>query len=255
MKYKRILPCLDVLNGQVVKGVRFEGMRDIASPLALARAYDEAGADELVFYDIGASVQGRGMFLEMLREIADQVRVPLTAGGGIHTADDFARALDCGAAKVSINTGAIRNPALIDEAARRFGAARVVLSADIKRVDGQYRLFTRGGREDTGIDAIEWLTSGVARGAGELVVNSIDADGVRGGFDMPLLRAVCGAVDVPVVASGGAGRIEDFIALFTELPGVDAGLAASVFHDGVVEIPSLKRALAAAGIEIRRASC
>ena len=249
---KRIIPCLDVRDGRVVKGTNFEGLRDVSSPVELAKFYSRCGADELVFYDITASSDGRRIFTDILRETAENVFIPLTVGGGINTVDDFDRVLKCGADKVSVNSGAIRNPSLIYEAAKLYGNQCVVLSVDIKRVDGQFRVFAKGGREDTGIEAIEWIKRGVANGAGEIVVNSIDTDGVKGGFDLPMLKAVCEAVAVPVIASGGAGKIEDFITLFKTLPKVDAGLAASIFHFGEVEIFDLKEQMAKNSIPTRR---
>ena len=248
---KRIIPCLDVRDGKVVKGVNFEGLREIASPPELARRYSDEGADELVFYDITASFEGRKLFTEILKEVAANVFIPLTVGGGINTLDDFDRVLKCGADKVSVNSGAIRDPNLIDEAAKRYGDQCVVLSADIKLVDGRYTVFSKGGRENTGMEAISWLKEGESRGAGELVINSIDTDGVKGGFDLPLLKAVCEAVSIPVIASGGAGSIEDFIRLFKEVKDVDAGLAASIFHFRTVEIAELKRRLDQEGIPVR----
>ena len=248
---KRIIPCLDVRDGRVVKGVNFTGLSDVSSPVALAKYYSDVGADELVFYDITASFEGRKLFTEILKEVASTIFIPLTVGGGINTVDDFDRVLKCGADKVSVNSGAIKNPELINEAALRYGNQCVVLSADVKRVDGQFRLFARGGRDDTGIDAIEWIRSGVERGAGEVVLNSIDTDGVKNGFDLEMLAAVCEVVNVPVIASGGAGCVKDFIRLFKSQPKVDAGLAASVFHYGEIEIPQLKSALAEAGIPMR----
>lgn len=237
---KRIIPCLDVRDGKVVKGVNFEGLRDISSPVELAKYYSDNGADELVFYDITASSDGRKLFTDILCETAKNVFIPLTVGGGIETVADFDRVLKCGADKVSVNSGAIRNPDLISEAAKRYGDQCVVLSVDVKRVDGEFRVFAKGGRENTGLEAIEWIRRGVANGAGEIVVNSIDTDGVKGGFDLEMLDAVCQAVQVPVIASGGAGKIEDFITLFQTLPKVDAGLAASIFHFGEVKISELK---------------
>ncbi|MBQ4192762.1 MAG: imidazole glycerol phosphate synthase subunit HisF [Clostridia bacterium] len=248
---KRIIPCLDVKNGRVVKGVNFEGLGDVASPVELAKYYSAHGADELVFYDITASAEGRALFTDILTETARQVFIPLTVGGGINTTDDFDRVLKCGADKVSVNSGAIKNPALVKEAARLYGDQCVVLSVDVKRVDGVFRVFAKGGRENTGMEAIEWIRRCVADGAGEIVVNSIDTDGVKEGFDLEMLDAVCRAVSVPVIASGGAGRIEDFLTLFKTLPGVDAGLAASIFHFGEVDIRDLKRAMADAGIPAR----
>ncbi|MCF0122970.1 MAG: imidazole glycerol phosphate synthase subunit HisF [Ruminiclostridium sp.] len=248
---KRIIPCLDVRDGRVVKGVNFEGLNDVNSPVELADYYSRCGADELVFYDITASAEGRALFTEILRETASRVFIPLTVGGGINTVDDFDRVLKCGADKVSVNSGAIRNPNLIREAALRYGSQCVVLSADVKRVDGQFRVFARGGRDDTGMEAIGWIRRCVDLGAGEIVVNSIDTDGVKGGFDLEMLRAVCDVVKVPVIASGGAGSKEHFTQLFRELPGVDAGLAASIFHFGEVAIPDLKVDLRANGILVR----
>ncbi len=248
---KRIVPCLDVKDGRVVKGVNFQGLSDVSSPVELARYYSACGADELVFYDITASAEGRALFTDILAETASTVFIPLTVGGGINTVEDFDRVLKCGADKVSVNSGALRDPSLIRRAAQRYGDQCVVLSVDAKRVEGRFRVFAKGGREDTGLDAIQWIRSGVASGAGEIVLNSIDTDGVKGGFDLEMLQAVCEAVDVPVIASGGAGRIQDFIELFRALPKVDAGLAASIFHFGEVKIPDLKRALAAEGIPTR----
>ena len=248
---KRIVPCLDVKDGRVVKGVNFQGLSDVSSPVELARYYSACGADELVFYDITASAEGRALFTDILAETASTVFIPLTVGGGISTLEDFDRVLKCGADKVSVNSGALRDPSLIRRAAQRYGDQCVVLSVDAKRVEGRFRVFAKGGREDTGLDAIQWIRSGVASGAGEIVLNSIDTDGVKGGFDLEMLQAVCEVVDVPVIASGGAGRIQDFIELFRALPKVDAGLAASIFHFGEVKIPDLKRALAAEGIPTR----
>ena len=248
---KRIIPCLDVRDGRVVKGVNFEGLSDVSSPVTLAKYYSDCGADELVFYDITASAEGRALFTDILREVASTIFIPLTVGGGINSVADFDRVLQCGADKVSVNSGAIRNPSVIGEAAKKYGSQCVVLSVDIKRVDGSYHVFAKGGREDTGMDALEWVKRGVDNGAGEVVVNSIDTDGVRGGFDLPLLDEICKRVNVPVIASGGAGCVEDFITLFNTLPRVDAGLAASIFHFGQVKIPDLKRELAAVGIPMR----
>ena len=248
---KRIIPCLDVKNGRVVKGVNFAGLRDVASPVALAEHYSAAGADELVFYDITASAEGRALFTDILTETARRVFIPLTVGGGINSLEDFDRVLKCGADKVSVNSGAIRDPSLVERAARRYGSQCVVLSADIKRVDGSFRVFSHGSRVDTGMEAIGWIKRCVDMGAGEIVVNSIDTDGVKQGFDLEMLAAVCRAVDVPVIASGGAGCIEDFITLFRTVPRVDAGLAASIFHFGQVEIRELKKAMADAGIPAR----
>lgn len=249
---KRIIPCLDVRNGRVVKGVNFEGLADVARPLDLARRYSDSGADELVFYDITASAEGRALFTDALREVASQIFIPLTVGGGIRTLADFERVLACGADKVSVNSGAIAHPEIIGEAARRYGSQCVVLSVDAKRVDGSYHVFARGGREDTGMDALAWIRRGIDTGAGEIVLNSIDTDGVKCGFDLEMLAAVCDFAQVPVIASGGAGGIGDFVELFRAVPRVDAGLAASIFHFGEVEIPALKEALVGTGINVRR---
>ena len=248
---KRIIPCLDVRNGRVVKGTNFEGLRDVNDPVELGRFYSDCGADELVFYDITASAEGRALFTDILTEVARTIFIPLTVGGGINSLADFDRVLKCGADKVSVNSGAIRNPALVGDAARRYGDQCVVLSADIKRVDGRFHVFAKGGREDTGMEAIEWIRRCVGDGAGEVVVNSIDTDGVKGGFDLPMLKAVSDAVEVPVIASGGAGCAADFVELFQALPKVDAGLAASIFHFGEVKIPDLKRLLRENGISVR----
>ena len=248
---KRIIPCLDVRDGRVVKGVNFQKLGDVASPVELARFYSDNGADELVFYDITASAEGRKLFTDILCETAKSVFIPLTVGGGINTLEDFDRVLKCGADKVSVNSGAIRNPSLVEEAAKRYGDQCVVLSVDIKRVDGTFHVFAKGGREDTGMEAIAWIRRCVESGAGEVVVNSIDTDGVKKGFDLDMLQAVCNAVSVPVIASGGAGCIEDFITLFHQLPKVDAGLAASIFHFGEVAIKDLKTEMQLAGIPTR----
>ena len=249
---KRIIPCLDVKDGRVVKGVNFSRLADVSGPVELAEYYSRCGADELVFYDITASAEGRALFTDILRETASTVFIPLTVGGGVNTLADFDRVLKCGADKVSVNSGALKNPQLISDAARRYGSQCVVLSVDARRVDGAYRVFARGGREDTGRDALEWIRQGLELGAGELVLNSIDTDGVKRGFDLEMLEAVCRIADVPVIASGGAGCIQDFVTLFQTLPGVDAGLAASIFHFGQVEIPELKNALYENGIPVRR---
>ena len=248
---KRIIPCLDVKDGRVVKGVRFQGLGDVASPVELAEYYSAHGADELVFYDITASAEGRGLFTEILTETARRVFIPLTVGGGINTTDDFDRVLKCGADKVSVNSGAIRDPSLVGRAAKLYGDQCVVLSVDVKRAGGEFRIFAKGGREDTGMEAIEWIRRCVGDGAGEVVVNSMDTDGVKQGFDLELLEKVCAAVKVPVIASGGAGCIRDFITLFKTLPGVDAGLAASIFHFGETRIGDLKREMARNGIPAR----
>ena len=249
---KRIIPCLDVRDGEVVKGVNFKGLSRVSSPVDLARHYSECGADELVFYDITASFEGRRLFTDILKEVASTIFIPLTVGGGINTPADFDRVLKCGADKVSVNSGAIKNPGLIREAAEIYGSQCVVLSVDVKRVNGKFTVFAKGGRENTGIDAIEWIKHGEDAGAGEIVLNSIDTDGVKGGFDLPMLRAVTEVTSLPVIASGGAGSIDDFITLFKDNDKVDAGLAASIFHFGEVEIKDLKNTLADNGISVRK---
>ena len=249
---KRIIPCLDVRDGRVVKGVNFASLSDVNDPVELGRYYSQSGADELVFYDITASSEGRKLFTDVLRRVASTIFIPLTVGGGINTLEDFERVLTSGADKVSVNSGAIRSPQLIEDAARRYGDQCVVLSVDAKRVDGSYHVFAKGGREDTGMDALDWIRRGVSMGAGEIVLNSIDTDGVKQGFDLEMLGAVCSIVDVPVIASGGAGCMQDFVTLFRTLPKVDAGLAASIFHFGEVRIGDLKDELARNGINVRR---
>ncbi len=250
---KRIIPCLDVKNGRVVKGVNFADLNDVSSPVELGKYYSDCDADELVFYDITASSDSRQLFTDVLREVAQNVFIPLTVGGGINTVEDFDRVLKCGADKVSVNSGALKNPDLIRQAALKYGNQCVVLSVDVKRVDGEFRVFAKGGREDTGREAIGWIKQCVANGAGEVVVNSIDTDGVKQGFDLELLKKVCAAVNVPVIASGGAGCAEDFVKLFKEIPDIDAGLAASIFHFGEVKIPDLKQTLQQNGINVRGA--
>lgn len=248
---KRIIPCLDVRDGKVVKGINFEGVRDVEDPVKLAGIYNEMGADELVFYDITATNEGRKLFTDIVEQVANQVFIPLTVGGGINTLGDFDRVLKAGADKVSVNSGAIKNPELIREAALKYGSQCVVLSIDVKRVNGIFKVFLNGGRKETELEAVEWVKKGCQLGAGEIVINSIDTDGVKGGFDLELLETVSNVVNVPVVASGGAGKMEDFKILFEKLPKVDAGLAASIFHFGEVKIPDLKRYLKDQGIEIR----
>lgn len=248
---KRIIPCLDVRNGKVVKGKNFEGIRDISSPIEFAKYYSDNGADELVFYDITASYENRGLFTDILKEVASTIFIPLTVGGGINTLEDFDRVLKCGADKVSVNSGAIKNPDLIYQAAKRYGDQCVVISADVKRVDGVFRVFAKGGRENTGMEAVSWIKRCVDNGAGEVVLNSIDTDGVKNGFDLEMLKAVCDVVNVPVIASGGAGKAEDFVKLFKTLPKVDAGLAASIFHYKEVEIKDLKHLLKQNEISVR----
>lgn len=250
MLAKRIIPCLDVKDGRVVKGTNFEGLRDMAAPVDMAKFYNESGADELVFYDITASFEGRQLFSDILRRVASEIFIPLTVGGGIRSLDDFDRVLKSGADKVSVNSGAIADSSIISAAAKKYGDQCVVLSMDVKRVDGQFRVFAKGGRVDTGIDAIEWAIKGVRDGAGEIVLNSIDTDGVKNGFDLEMLDAVAAVVDVPIIASGGAGNMEHFAELFTH-PGIDAGLAASIFHSKQVDIKKLKNYLRANGVEMR----
>ena len=248
---KRIIPCLDIQDGRVVKGVNFEGIKDVEDPVTLAKFYNDSGADELVFYDITASFEGRSLFSGVLKDVASNIFIPLTVGGNINSLEDFDRVLKSGADKVSVNTGAIKNPELISLAAKKYGDQCVVLSMDVKRVDGKFMIFAKGGRENTGIDAIQWAKDCTMRGAGEIVVNSINTDGVKNGFDIEMLRAVCDVVSVPVIASGGAGTMEDFKNLFKQVPGVDAGLAASVFHFGEIKINDLKKYLISQGIEMR----
>ncbi len=247
---KRIIPCLDVRNGRVVKGVNFEGIQDVADPVELAHFYNDSGADELVFYDITASHEGRGLFTDVLTRVASEIFIPLTVGGGINTVDDFDRVLKCGADKVSVNSGAINNPELITQAAKKYGDQCVVLSMDIKRVNGEFHIFKNGGRIDTGIEAIQWAVDGESRGAGELVVNSIDTDGIKKGFDIEMLKAISERVSIPVIASGGAGKKEDFLHLFNENCS-DAGLAASIFHRKELSIKDLKNYLIENNIEMR----
>ena len=248
---KRIIPCLDVRDGRVVKGVNFEGLSDVSSPVELAKFYSDNGADELVFYDITASVEGRALFTDILKKVAETIFIPLTVGGGINTVDDFDRVLKFGADKVSVNSGALKNPNLIYEAAKKYGNQCVVISADVKREDGKFTVYAKGGSEKTDLEAVSWIKKCVDMGAGEVVLNSIDTDGVKGGFDLEMLDAVCNAVNVPVIASGGAGKKEDFVELFTKIPKADAGLAASIFHFKEVEIPDLKRTLKENGILVR----
>lgn len=251
MLTKRIIPCLDVRDGMVVKGKNFGGIREVETPVALAQKYNLSGADELVFYDITASSEGRALFSDALKAVASCIFIPLTVGGGINSLDDFDRVLKCGADKVSVNTGAIRDPSLIGRAAKRYGNQCVVLSMDVKRVDGKFTVFSHGGRVNTGICAEEWAYRGQEEGAGELVLNSIDTDGVKGGFDCEMLQKVCARLSIPVIASGGAGKKEDFLQLFKEVPQADAGLAASVFHFGEISIGRLKTYLAQNGVEMR----
>ena len=250
MLAKRIIPCLDVRAGRVVKGTNFKNIADVEDPVVLAQYYNDSGADELVFYDITASVEGRPLFTSVLERVASQIFIPLTVGGSINTVEDFDRVLHAGADKVSVNSGAIRCPELIDAGAKKYGSQCVVLSIDAARVGGHFHVFTKGGREDTGMDALDWAAEGVSRGAGEIVLNSIDTDGVKEGFDLEMLAALSARVDVPIIASGGAGKREDFAELF-RLPGVDAGLAASIFHSKQVQIRELKQYLVENGVHMR----
>lgn len=251
MVTKRIIPCLDIKDRRVVKGVNFLNLQDVSNPVKLADYYSRSGADELVFYDITASFEGRKLFTDILTAVASTIFIPLTVGGGINSLEDFERVLSCGADKVSVNSGAIKNPELIGQAAKRYGDQCVVLSVDAKRVDGKYHVFLNGGRVDTGLDALEWIRQGVDRGAGEVVVNSIDTDGVKQGFDLEMLRDVSEIVHVPVIASGGAGGVQDFVDLFRAIPDMSAGLAASIFHFGEVAIPDLKKVLQENGVCVR----
>jgi len=250
MTTKKIIPCLDIKDGKVVKGVKFQDVKEVAKPSELAKLYNDSGADELVFYDITASNEGRKIFSNILKEVTDNITIPLTVGGGISTLEDIAAVLDCGASKVSITTGALKNPQLISDAAKKYGSQCIVLAVDVKRVDGIFRVFAKGGREDSGLDMVSWIKRGEDLGAGELVVNSIDTDGVKEGFDLPMLEAARKAVSIPIIASGGAGCIADFVELFTKLPGIESGLAASVFHFDEVKIPELKQALRENGIAV-----
>ncbi len=247
---KRIIPCLDIRDGVVVKGVNFKGVKNVSDPVELARRYNDEGADELVFYDITASFEGRALFTDVLKKIASEIFIPLTVGGAINTVDDFDRVLNAGADKVSVNSGAIKNPNLINDAAKKYGDQCVVLSMDVARVDGKYHVFAKGGREDTGIDAMEWAKKGEALGAGEIVLNSIDTDGVKSGFDLEMLTDLTKIVKIPIIASGGAGCMRHFKDLF-EVDGIDAGLAASIFHFKEVNIIKLKEYLQKHDIPMR----
>lgn len=249
MSIKRIIPCMDVRNGMVVKGVNFEGIREIENPVCLARYYNKSGADELVFYDITASIENRSVLYDLVTQIAKEINVPFTVGGGINTLNDIENILKCGADKVSINSGAIKNPDFIKEAAKKYGGKKIVFAMDVKRVDGEFRIFTKGGKLDININALDWAKMGEDNGAGELVVNSIDTDGVKKGFDLEMLEKISDNVSIPVVASGGAGKIEHFIELFQTLPKIDAGLAASVFHFKEISIIDLKKELVKNHIE------
>jgi cyclase len=250
MLAKRIIPCLDVKDGRVVKGTNFTNLADVNDPVTLASFYSDSGADELVFYDITASSEGRKLFADVLKRVAENVFIPLTVGGGINTLDDFDRVLKCGADKVSVNSGAINNPSLISKAAVKYGNQCVVLSMDVKRVNGKFVVFSKGGRVQTDLEAVSWAKFGEDSGAGELVVNSIDTDGVKGGFDIEMLSAICDKVNIPVIASGGAGNVQHFVDLFKSV-NVDAGLGASVFHHKQILIKDLKKVLKQNNIEVR----
>ena len=251
----RVIPCLDVDQGRVVKGINFDNLRDAGDPVELAARYDSLGADELTFLDVSASKQGRSTMLEVVRRTADQVFIPLTVGGGVRSVDDIRELLRAGADKVSVNTAAIKNPELLREMAEIFGAQCIVLSVDARRCRKEYaasgfEVTTHGGTESAGIDAIEWARRGEELGVGEILLNSMDGDGTKEGFDLELLRAVRAAVTIPVIASGGAGNAADFPPAVAA--GADAVLAASIFHFGEVEISDVKNALDAAGYEVRR---
>ena len=248
---KRIIPCLDVKDGRVVKGVNFSGLSDVSAPVKLGKYYSDSGADELVFYDITASSDGRKLFTDILTKVAETIFIPLTVGGGIRTTEDFDRVLKCGADKVSVNSGAINDPDIIQKAAKTYGSQCVVLSIDAKRADGGFKVYAKGGRVKTELDAVSWAKRGEDSGAGEIVLNSIDTDGVKNGFDLEMLKAVSDAVNIPVIASGGAGKPEDFLTLFKTLERVDAGLAASVFHFGQIDIRMLKQYLKQNGVNVR----
>jgi cyclase len=251
MLAKRIIPCLDIAEGRVVKGINFVNLRDAGDPVEVARRYDEQGADELAFLDIRASVETRGLLYEMIEKVADQVFIPLTVGGGVNSVDDIRALLNAGADKVSINTAGVNNPGLFGEAAARFGSQCIVAAIDAKQcaVDA-WQVYVHGGRTPTGIDAVQWAAEVVERGAGEILLTSMDRDGARAGFDLKLTRAVVDAVDVPVIASGGVGRLSDLVDGIV-VGGADAVLAASIFHYGEFTIGQAKAAMKAAGIEVR----
>lgn len=252
MKTKRIIPCIDTKDGKAVKGVQFKEVKEINTPQVLAEYYNQSGADELVLYDITASSQGRLVFEDMVKDLIQTVDIPLTVGGGIATLEDADKIFQLGADKVSINSGAIKNPELLKELAKKYGSDRLVLGVDAAKVGEDYHVFTKGGREDTGLELMAWLRKCVDLGVGEIVANSIDADGTKQGFDLPMLKEICQVVDIPVIASGGAGSIQDFIDLFTQVPAVDGGLAASIFHFKELEISDLKEALDREGIPVKK---
>ena len=248
---KRIIPCLDVTSGRVVKGVNFVELRDAGDPVEIARRYDEQGADELTFLDITASSDDRDLLLQVIESVAAQVFIPLTVGGGVRKVEDVRRLLNAGADKVSINTSAVQNPQLVADASGRFGSQCIVVAIDAKRVGGHWEVFTHGGRRPTGLDVVEWARKMQRMGAGEILLTSMDRDGTREGFDIPLTKAVSDAVDVPVIASGGVGNL-DHLADGVQKGGADAVLAASIFHFGVFTVRQAKQFMAARSIEVRQ---
>lgn len=247
---KRIIPCLDVTDGRVVKGVNFLELRDAGDPVEIARRYDEQGADELTFLDITASSDNRGLILHIIEEVASQVFIPLTVGGGVRAVDDVRRLLNAGADKVSMNTAAVVNPQLVADASGRFGSQCIVVAIDAKRVGDHWEVFTHGGRKPTGLNAVDWAQKMVKLGAGEILLTSMDKDGTKSGFDLALTRAISDAVEVPVIASGGVGNL-DHLADGVQQGGADAVLAASIFHFGEFTVEQAKRHMAARGIEVR----
>ncbi|MGI5958104.1 MAG: imidazole glycerol phosphate synthase subunit HisF [Massiliimalia sp.] len=250
MLTKRIIPCLDVKNGRVVKGINFVGIKDVGDPVECAKLYNEQGADEIVFLDITATHEGRGTMLDVVERTAKEVFIPLTVGGGINSIEDFKNTLRAGADKVSVNSAAVKNPQLIREAADRFGSQCVVVAIDAKRIEGSFHVVVHGGRIDTGLDAIEWAKEAVSLGAGEILLTSMDADGTKNGFDHELLNAVCQVVSVPVIASGGCGKLEHFSQVFLETD-ADAALAASLFHYRELTVEQVKHHLREKDIPVR----
>ena len=251
MVTKRIIPCLDVRNGRVVKGTNFEGIKDVADPVEMARLYNAAGADELVFYDITASFEGRALFTDILTQVASEIFIPLTVGGGIKTVDDIRETLRAGADKVSVNSQAVQNPRLIKDGADIFGCQCICVGVDAKKIgENKWTVFINGARVDMHLNLIDWVKQCEQLGAGEICLNSIDTDGVRGGFDLPMLKAVCDAVQIPVIASGGAGKLSDFADAFLET-GCSAALAASLFHFRELTVQEVKADCRAKGIPMR----
>nr|WP_242585565.1 imidazole glycerol phosphate synthase subunit HisF [Enterococcus sp. DIV0242_7C1] len=248
---KRIIPCLDVTEGRVVKGINFVDLKDVGDPVDIARAYNEQGADELVFLDITATSDERKTMVEVVERTAAEVFIPLTVGGGIRSVSDMKQLLQAGADKISLNSAAISRPALIQEGAEKFGSQCIVVAIDAKKTGDSWHVFVKGGREDTGLDAVEWAKEAVALGAGEILLTSMDADGTKKGYDLALNQVICAAVNVPVIASGGCGDAEDIVEVFKETT-VSAALAASIFHYGEVKIPILKETLRDNGVEVRR---